>query len=78
VAAVGHREAGVTKQDLITPQEMAQDLHTLAVQSMGWLPIAQKVYLHMGGEKTDEVVITVVGTAEDVRPGATVMWVLGV
>ena len=62
---------------LIPEAEITLDLQALAVESMGWIPIADKTYLHMGAEQTDEVVITVVGTAEDVQPGTNVMWVMG-
>lgn len=64
---------------LIPEAEITLDLQALAVESMGWIPIADKTYLHMGEEHQEdaEVVITVVGKAEDVQPGTNVMWVMG-
>lgn len=63
------------KSDLIPEAEITLDLQALAVESMGWIPLSGKTYLHMGAKQTDEVVITLVGAAEDVQPGTNVLWV---
>ena len=46
---------------LITDEELAADVAALAVEAMGWLPLGDGSYLHLGKPEEEEIVITVVG-----------------
>ena len=44
--------------------EDAQWLANLAAESIGWLPLGDGAYLHLGKPDEEEIVITVVGVPE--------------
>lgn len=62
---------------LITDEELAADLAALAVEGMGWQPLGDGAYLHLGKleEEEEEVVITVVGMPEAGMAGMNVLLV---
>jgi len=55
--------------------EDAQFLAEVAAESIGWLPLGDGVYLHVGKSDDEEVVITVVGVPEVGMAGLNVLWV---
>ena len=55
--------------------EDAQWLANLAAESIGWLPLGDGAYLHMGKPDEEEVVITVVGVPEAAMAGMNVLLV---
>ena len=60
---------------LITDEELAADVAALAVEAMGWLPLGDGSYLHLGKPEEEEVVITVVGVPEAGMAGMNVLLV---
>lgn len=48
---------------LITDEELAADLAALAAEAMGWLPLDDGAYLHVGDPEA--LVIEVVGVPRD-------------
>lgn len=55
--------------------EDAQWLANLAAESIGWLPLSEGAYLHLGKPAEEEIVITVVGVPEVGMAGMNVMLV---
>ena len=47
----------------------------LAAESIGWLPLGDGSYLHLGKPEEEEIVITVVGVPEVGMAGMNVLWV---
>lgn len=60
---------------LITDEELAADVAALAVEAMGWLPLGDGSYLHLGKLEEEEVVITVTGVLDAGMAGMNVLWV---
>lgn len=60
---------------LITDEELAADVAALAVEAMGWLPLGDGSYLHLGKPEEEEIVITVVGVPEAGMAGMNVLLV---
>jgi len=58
---------------LITDEELAADVAALAVEAMGWLPLGDDAYLHVGDPEA--LVITVTGVPEVGMAGMNVLWV---
>ena len=58
---------------LITDEELAADLAALVVEAMGWLPLGDGSYLHLGKPEEEEIVITVVGVPEAGMAGMNVL-----
>jgi hypothetical protein len=58
---------------LITDEELAVDLAALAVETMGWVPLDEGAYLHVG--EPDALVINVVGVPDAGMAGMNVLWV---
>ena len=54
------------------PQELAE-LKAIEAESIGWLPLGDGAYLHVGDP--DALVITVVGVADSGLAGMNVLWV---
>ena len=54
--------------------EMAE-LATIEVESLGWLPLDDGAYLHIGNLDEEEVVITVVGVPDAGMAGMNVLLV---
>ncbi len=51
------------------------DLAAIEGESIGWLPLGDGAYLHLGKPYEEEVVITVVGGPEAAMAGMNVLWV---
>jgi len=51
------------------------ELAALKAESIGWLPLEDGAYLHVGKPDDDEVIITVVGVADAAMAGMNVLWV---
>jgi len=46
------------------PEELRAELAAIEAESIGWLPLEDGAYLHVGKPDEEEVVITVVGVAD--------------
>ena len=49
---------------LIDPDELKTELAAIEAESIGWQPLGDGAYLHLGKPEEEEVVITVVGVPE--------------
>jgi hypothetical protein len=49
------------------------ELTQIHAESIGWIPLEEGVYLHVG---SDETVIQVVGIAKEEMAGANVLWLI--
>ena len=49
-----------------------QELVTIALESLGWVPLEPSAYLHVEDTQTSEIVV--VGTPQ---AGAAVLWLVG-
>ena len=56
-------------------QAELQELAAIEAESLGWLPLGDCAYLHVGKPYEEEVVITVVGVADAGMAGMNVLWV---
>ena len=50
-------------------------LAAIEAESIGWLPLGEGAYLHVGNPDEEEIVITVIGVAEAGMAGMNVVWV---
>jgi len=60
---------------LLDLQAELTELAAIAAESIGWLPVGDGAYLHLGKPYEEEVVITVVGVADAGMAGINVLWV---
>ena len=60
---------------LIDPDGLKADLAAIEAESIGWLPLGDGAYLHLGKPEEEEVVITVVGVPEVGMAGMNVLLV---
>ena len=51
------------------------ELTAIEAESIGWLPLGDGAYLHVGDPDEEEVVITVTGVPEAGMAGMNVLWV---
>ena len=58
---------------MIDPVDFKLDLQEIAAESIGWIPLEEGVYLHVG---SDVPVIQVVGIANAEMAGSNVLWLL--
>ena len=58
---------------LITEAELQAELAAIEAEAIGWLPLGQGAYLHVGDP--DALVVTVVGVPEVGMAGVNVLWV---
>ncbi len=49
------------------------DLEQIQAESIGWIPLDERAYLHVG---SDDSVIQVVGIAKAEMAGSNVLWLL--
>ncbi len=56
-------------------EETAQWLTEIEAESIGWLPLGEGAYLHVGKPDEEEVVITVTGVADAGVAGMNVLLV---
>ena len=60
---------------LIPPEELQAELGAIKAESIGWLPLGDGTYLHLGKQDEEEVIITVVGVPEQGMAGMNVLLV---
>lgn len=60
---------------LIDSDELKADLAAIEAESIGWLPLGEGAYLHLGKPDEEEVVITVVGVPDASMAGMNVLLV---
>lgn len=60
---------------LIDPDELKTELAAIEAESIGWLPLGDGAYLHLGKPDEEEVVITVVGVPDMGMAGMNVLLV---
>lgn len=60
---------------LITKAELQAELAAIEAESIGWLPLGDGAYLHLGKPDEEEIVITVVGVPEVGMVGMNVLLV---
>ncbi|MBC7357606.1 MAG: hypothetical protein H5U10_03610 [Desulfacinum sp.] len=60
---------------LIDLDELEADLAAIEAESIGWLPLGEGAYLHLGKPEEEEVVITVVGVPDASMAGMNVLLV---
>lgn len=60
---------------LLDLQAELAELAAIEAESIGWLPLAEGAYLHIGKPDDEEVVITVVGAPDAGMAGMNVLWV---
>ena len=53
--------------------DFLRELAEIEAESMGWIPLDDGVYLHLG---SDEEVVEIVGLADAGMAGANVLWVV--
>ncbi len=53
--------------------DFQSELAQIQAESIGWIPMEEGVYLHLG---SDESVIQVVGVAKEEMAGSNVLWLL--
>ena len=53
--------------------DFSLELAQIQAESIGWIPLEEGVYLHLG---SDTSVIEVVGIAKSEMQGSSVLWVL--
>ena len=51
------------------------ELAAIEAESIGWLPLGDGAYLHIGNPDEEEVVITVTGVLDAGMAGMNVLWV---
>jgi len=59
----------------ITETELLAELAAIEAESIGWQPLGDGAYLHMGKPEEEEIVITVVGVPEVGMAGMNVLLV---
>lgn len=59
--------------DIITTPEDAQFVAEVAAESIGWLPLGDGAYLHLGHPDEENVVITVTGVPDAAMAGMNVL-----
>ena len=60
---------------LIDPDELKAELAAIEAEAIGWLPLGEGAYLHVGRPDEEEVMITVVGVGDVGMAGMNVLWV---
>ena len=59
----------------LTEAELQAELAAIEAESIGWLPLGEGAYLHLGNPDEEEVVITVTGVPEAGMAGVNVLLV---
>lgn len=60
---------------LITEAELQAELAAIEAEAIGWLPLGDGAYLHVGDPDEEETVITVVGVPDAGMAGMNVLLV---
>ncbi len=58
---------------LIPLKELLAELAAIEAESIGWLPLSEGTYLHIGKPDEEEVIITVVGVPDAGMAGMNVV-----
>ncbi|WP_217127121.1 hypothetical protein [Hydrogenophilus thiooxidans] len=58
---------------LIDPDELEAERAAIEAESIGWLPLENGAYLHVGDRDEEEVVITVTGVPDAGMAGMNVL-----
>ena len=61
------------KEDFTASLDLLRELAEIEAESMGWLPLDEDAYLHVGSE---DGVVEIVGLADAEMAGANVLWIL--
>lgn len=69
----GRPQQAKAMNPLISDEELALDLQQLQVESIGWIPLEEGAYLHVGKENSEELIIDVVGIADAGMAGLNVL-----
>ena len=60
---------------MIAPDDLQAELDAIEAESIGWIPLGDRAYLHVGKPDEEDVVITVVGVADVSMAGMNVLLV---
>lgn len=60
---------------MINPDDLKAELAAIEAESIGWMPLRDGAYLHIGNPGEEEVVITVTGVPEVGIAGMNVLLV---
>ena len=60
---------------MIAPDDLQAELAAIEAESIGWIPLGDRAYLHVGKPDEEDVVITVVGVADVSMAGMNVLLV---
>ena len=60
---------------LINSADLEAELAAIEGEAIGWLPLGEGAYLHVGRPDEEEVMITVVGVGDVGMVGMNVLWV---
>ena len=60
---------------MIDDSEFLAELRAIEGEAIGWLPLGDAAYLHLGKPEEEEIVITVVGVPEVGMAGMNVLLV---
>lgn len=60
---------------MIDPDDLKAELAAIEAESIGWQPLGDGAYLHVGDPDEEEVVITVTGVPEAGMAGMNVLLV---
>ena len=60
---------------MIDPDNLKAELAAIEAESIGWLPLGDGAYLHVGKPDEDNVVVIVVGVADVAMAGMNVVLV---
>ena len=60
---------------VLTEAELQAELAAIEAESIGWLPLGEGAYLHLGKPDEEEVVITVTGIPDAGMAGMNVLLV---
>lgn len=64
----------LSRQDLA--QDLAQELAAIEAEAIGWQPLEERAYLHVGKPGREDPVITVVGIPDASMAGMNVLLLL--
>lgn len=59
----------------IAPDDLKAELAAIEAEAIGWLPLGDGAYLHLGKPEEEEVVITVTGIPDAAMAGMNVLLV---
>ena len=60
---------------LLDLQAELQELAAIEAESIGWMPLGEAAYLHVGNPDEEEIVVTVVGVPDAGMAGMNVLLV---